>query len=317
MLVQLRIGDTDERLAMIEIQRILCPVDFSKFSRRALDYAVTLARWYKAKLTVLHVYEVVPLAPVAPEMIPGFALGPEYRDSLMRELERFAEPSGADAVPLEVVLAEGHAGHEIVTRAGADGSGLIVLGTHGRTGVERFFLGSVTERVLHRARCPVLAVPPHAAAVPPAPVFKRILCGLDFSTCSLQGLEYALSLAQEAGASLTLAHVFETDASMPEDWRTSLKPDAVREALVALETERRARLAQAVPQNLERSCSVDTVMACGPAARELLRLAETRVADLIVLGVQGRNAADLLLFGSTSNKVVRRAACPVLVVNKC
>ena len=87
---------------MIEIQRILCPVDFSEYSRRALAYAVTLARWHKAKLTLFHVYQVVPLAPVAPESIPSLALGPEYRQSLSRELERFAESAAVDAVPFEV-----------------------------------------------------------------------------------------------------------------------------------------------------------------------------------------------------------------------
>jgi nucleotide-binding universal stress UspA family protein len=300
---------------MIEIQRILCPVDFSDYSRRALDYAVTLARWYDAKLTLFHVYQVVPVGPVAPESIPGLALGPEYRQSLLRELEGFAKPAGADTVLLEFALAEGPAGSEIVERAKADDSGLIVLGTHGRSGLERFMLGSVTERVLHRAPCPVLTVPPHGATAPPSPVFKRILCGLDFSACGSHALEYALSLAQEADACLTLAHVFEADASMPDDWRTSLKPEPVREALVALEAARRARLAAAVPADLESSCRVETVMGCGPAPRELLRLAEARAADLIVLGVRGRNAADLLLFGSTANKVVRQARCPVLVVN--
>jgi nucleotide-binding universal stress UspA family protein len=300
---------------MIEIQRILCPVDFSDHSRRALDYAVTLARWYSAKLTLFHVYQVVPLAPMVPELLPGLALGPEYRHSLLRELERFAKPATDEAVPLEVVVAEGPAGTEIVERAKADDCGLIVLGTHGRSGLERFMLGSVTERVLHRAPCPVLTVPPHGATAPPSPVFKRILCGLDFSACALHALEYALSLAEEADACLTLAHVFEADASMPEDWRTSFKPEPVREALVALEAARRARLAEAVPANRGGSCRIETVMGCGPAPRELLRLAEARAADLIVLGVRGRNAADLLFFGSTTNKVVRQAVCPVLVVN--
>lgn len=300
---------------MIEIRRILCPVDFSDFSRRALDYAVTLARWHKATVTLLHVYQVVPLAPVAPESIPSLARGSEFRHGLSRELERFAESAAADVVPLEFALAEGSAGNEIVERAKADGSGLIVLGTHGRSGLERLMLGSVTERVLHRAPCPVLTVPPHGATAPPSPVFKRILCGLDFSACALHALEYALSLAAEADACLTLAHVFEADASMPEDWRTTLKPEPVREALVALEAARRERLAQAVPANPGGSCRIETVMGCGPAPRELLRLAAARAVDLIVLGVRGRNTADLLFFGSTTNKVVRQAVCPVLVVN--
>ena len=300
---------------MIEISRILCPVDFSDHSRRAVDYAVALARWYTARLAVLHVYDVVPLSSLAPEMLPNASVGPEYREGLLRELERFVEPAGADAVPLEFAVAEGSASAEIVKRARETGSGLIVLGTHGRSGLERLLLGSVTERVLHRAACPVLAVPPRATHAPHAPVFKRILCGIDFSACSLHALEYALSLAKESDACLTLAHVFEMDASTPADWRTSFQPAAVREALVALEAERCTRLRRAIPTNVSGSCTIDTAMACGPSARELLRLAHERAADVIVLGVRGRNAADLLFFGSTANRVLRKADCPVLVVN--
>ena len=300
---------------MIEIPRILCPVDFSDHSQRAVDYAVALARWYTARLTLLHVCDVVPLAPIVPEMIPGMTIGPEYRQRVLGDLERFVEPAAADAVPLNYAVAEGHTGQEIVRYAKENSAGLIVMGTHGRAGLERWLLGSVAERVLHRAPCPVLTVPPKAPHAHAAPIFKRILCGIDFSDCSLHALEYALSIAQEADAGLTLVHVFETDASMPADWRTSLQPAAVREALVAMEAERRSRLAHAVPSNIARSCAVETVMACGPSARELLRLAGERAADVIVLGVRGRNATDLLLFGSTTNKVVRQATCPVLVVN--
>ena len=300
---------------MIEIPRILCPVDFSEASQHAIDYAVALARWYTARLTVLHVHNVMPVASIAAEQVPGFTLGPELRAGLLRDLERFVEPTGADAVPVDFVVAEGPAAHTIVDHAKAEGFGLIVLGTHGRSGFERFLLGSVAERVLHRASCPVLAVPAKAPQPRSAPLFKRILCGIDFSDCSLRALEYALSLAQETDAVLTLAHVFETDASMPPDWRTSFQPAAVREALVALERERCLRLAHVAPANATGSCTIETVMACGPSARELLRLANERDADVIVLGVRGRNAADLLLFGSTANRVVRRAVCPVLVVN--
>ena len=300
---------------MVEIQRVLCPIDFSDVSRRALAHAVTLARWYKAKLTLLHVYHVAALAPMAPEIAPTLLLGPELRDSLLKELQRFAESSGAGAVPLDFALREGSPGVEIVKRAEDDASDLIVLGTHGRSGIERFVLGSVAESVLHRAKRPVLTVPPHAKNGAPAPVFKRILCGMDFSPCSVHALEYALSLAQEAGACLTLAHVFEMDASTPDTWRTTFQPESVREALIAMEAERRARLARAIPANMGPGCQVETAMACGPAARELLRLADAGNADLIVLGVQGRNAADLLFFGSTTNKVVRQATCPVLAVH--
>jgi nucleotide-binding universal stress UspA family protein len=300
---------------MIDIHRILCPVDFSEPSRRALAHAVTLARWYRARLTVLHAYHVLPLTPVSPEMSPALALPEDVRQHLRGELERFVEPAGADAVPVEFAVVEGGAAREILRRAQDDPTDLIVIGTHGRTGLERFMLGSVTEKILHRASSAVLTVPCRGATTPPVPVFRRILCALDFSACSMHALEYALSLAQEANACLTIAHVFEAEVTMSSEWRMTLTPEAVRSALVSLEAEGKARLANAVPVNLGNSCTVDTVMTSGEPAQELLKLADARHADLIVLGVRGRNAADLMFFGSTTNKIIRRASCPVLAVH--
>lgn len=300
---------------MIDIHRILCPVDFSEPSRRALAHAVTLARWYRARLTVLHAYHVMPLAPMAPEMSPALALPAEVREQLRGELERFAEPAGADAVPVEFAVVEGSAAREILRRAQDDPTDLIVIGTHGRSGFERFMLGSVTEKILHRASCAVLTIPCRTASTPPVPVFERVLCALDFSACSMHALDHAISLAQEANACLTIAHVFEADVPMSSDWRTTLTPERVRQALVALEEEGQAQLARAVPRNLGSSCTVDTVMTSGQPAKELLKLADERNADLIVLGVRGRNAADLMFFGSTTNTIIRRAACPVLAVH--
>jgi nucleotide-binding universal stress UspA family protein len=299
---------------MIEIQRVLCPIDFSEFSRRALDHAITLARWYRARLTLLHVYHLAPLAPMAPEVTPALMLTPEYRESLLRELGRFAEPAGADAVALELALAEGDAGTEILTRAADEGSDLIVLGSRGRTGIERFVLGSVTEKVLRKAACPVLTIPVHDTDLPPAAQFKQILCAVDFSPCSTRAIEYALSLAQEADGCLTLLHVFEAEAAMAADWRETLTPEPVRQALVNLEAERRECLARAVPVNLQRSCSVESIMVGGKPSREILRLADERNAGLIVLGVQGRSAADRLVFGSTTQEVLRQASRPVLTI---
>src|SRR5947209_6192144 len=186
---------------MVELRHVLCPIDFSEPSRRALEYAAALARWYGARLTMLHVVPATlpPLSSLAVTTSQG--LEPHVRErlrvDLLEELKRFSPPEGK-AVTAEAVVREGDTAAEISreTRAGAD---LAVLGTHGRSGVERGLLGSVTEKVLRKAACPVLTVPAHvegAARQPPA--FERILCAVDFSDASLRALEYALSFAQEA-----------------------------------------------------------------------------------------------------------------------
>ena len=182
---------------MIEIKRILCPVDFSEFSQRAVEHAVAIAGWYDATVTLLHVRALVPIAPAVPEMLPPMTLTPDDREELRAALSRFV-PDGT-AVPFERDVVEGHAASEIVAHANAMRSDLVVLGTRGRTGFERLLLGSVTERVLRKAPCPVLSVPgPADGATPVAPVFKRILCAVDFSDCSMRARDLAGAVNRRA-----------------------------------------------------------------------------------------------------------------------
>lgn len=300
---------------MIEIRQILCPIDFSDFSRRALHHAVTLARWYDSTVTLLHVYSVAPVAPVVPEMIPALVLTGEAREDILRAMTRFADAESAGTVPLQFEIAEGSPTSQILASAGARNADLLVVGTHGRSGFERFVLGSVTEKLLRKATCPVLTVPAHSGdAVPVPPLFKRIVCAIDFSDCSMRALEYATSLAQEADARLTVVHVFDLEGALRPEWRETLTSPSLRRALAAFENDRLERLARAVPATVDDYCTVETVMPRGTPYREILRLADERQAELIVMGIHGRNAADLMFFGSTTNHVVREAACPVLTI---
>jgi len=186
---------------MIEIRRILCPIDFSEFSRHALDHAVAIARRYDATVTVLNVCALVPATAYAPgtPILPVSVPTPDDLDALLASMKRFVETEVGLAVPMRFEIGEGNAASEILDRATAIPSDLIVMGTHGRSGFERLVLGSVTEKVIHKAACPVLTVPrPMADAVPvPDRLFTRILCAVDFSDTSLRALVYELSLAQE------------------------------------------------------------------------------------------------------------------------
>jgi len=149
-----------------------------------------------------------------------------------------------------------------------------------------------------------------------APVFKRILCAVDFSDCSMRALDFALSLAQETDARLTVLHVFDLEGAMSEHWRDRLTPPSLRKELETLEGERRERLARALPEGVGTYCDIETVMTGGTPYREILRLADDKQSELIVMGVHGRHAADIWFFGSTTNNVVRQAPCPVLTIRE-
>ena len=298
---------------MITIRTILCPFDGSSFSRRALEHAVALARWYKAAITLLSVH------PGGPETIgiegsaPGGPLAADERKRIVAWLADMAAPARAEGVSIEARVVEGRPAAEIVRVAKELSSELIVMGTHGRSGFDRLVLGSVTEKVLRRAPCPVLTVtertaPVHRAGRPP---FESIVCPIDFSPSSLRAIEYSLSLAQEAYGRLTIVHALEP---YPADEETMLARFDLGRYRHAEEEHARERLRDVLPEDARRWCKPENEVSRGKAYRVILDAAERRAADLIVIGIHGRNALDLALFGSTTHHVVRAARCPVLAI---
>jgi nucleotide-binding universal stress UspA family protein len=293
---------------MIEIPRILCAIDFSDSSRHALAHAAALARWYEAQLTVLHVSEVFPVPAVLPGN-PSPVIGPYVsRDAIVSALEQFTAPLKDSGVPFVMDIEEGTAAHTIVEAATEREAGLLVMGSHGRGGFEHFMLGSVTEKVLRKAPCPLLVVPPASESPAPTVHFERILCPVDFGPSAMRALQYALSLAQEADATLTLLHIVE-----PIPGETAGTP-AVVEYLRQREEKVREDLRAAIPAEARDWCHPVEVIGSGKAYKEILRVAHETATNLIVMGVAGRGVLDRMFFGSTTNHVVRRAECPVLTL---
>src|ERR1051326_311437 len=287
----------------MSIRTILWPTDFSDDSRHALEHAVAIARWYSARIIALHALS--PSNVDVPVLAGGDhvsaadtcrgSLGADLK-SAATGLETFREVVESSAVPA------------IVTYAAQNDVDLIVIGTHGAGGFEHLILGSVTEKVLRKAPCPVLTVPPRARATSSLP-FKQIVCPTDFSRSSFAAMKMAFEFAQEGAAHLTLAHILEdpdeNELFVPRAYDIHHHREArvkqVREHLEAL-----------VPQSVRDWTTTSYVVGTGKAYQEILRIADEERADLIVMGLQGRTPFDLMLFGSTTNQVVRRATCPVL-----
>ena len=291
---------------VVKIARILCPIDLSEFSRQALDYTVTLGRWYDAAVTILHVAGEENAA-LAGSLVP--ARSPAL---VSDEVHAFCAPWTSRSANVEIVLSRGNPVKEIVSLADSLQVDLLVMGSHGRSGFERLWLGSVTEKVLRKVSCPVLTVPPHAR--PPATeiVFKTIVCPVDFSDASLRALEYALSLAEESLARLILLHVVEALAET--GFKDGSAAFAVPEYHRLVTADASARLAALVPETVRAWCQVEEHIVTGKPHREILRFATESGAELIAMGVHGRGAIDLTLFGSTTHQVVRAAKCPVLTL---
>jgi nucleotide-binding universal stress UspA family protein len=296
---------------MIRIGRILCPVDFSEFSRRALERGALLARWYEAVLVVLHAAPLVPLNfPVAPGVSRAI-LAPFDVEVLTHELRAFTAEAAARWPRLQLIVRPGAAAGVILDLARGLRADLLVLGTHGRSGFRRLVLGSVAEKVVDRAPCPVLTVPGAAEDRPDTPLFRRVLCGVDFSEASRRAVEYAISLAEEANGCLTLLHSIH----WAEDDRHPTHPTfGVKLYRQSLLNDARARLTELLPEDAKAWCQVDARAVGGEPAPELLRVAASERTDLIVLGADRPRLIDRMVFGSMAPLVTRQAPCPVLTV---
>lgn len=291
---------------MPHIERILCPVDFSEFSERAYDYAQSLAWHYKATLFLQHVIDsLVPY-------YPYFAFPNAYHETCRnlragagRQLQEFAETHSQHLVRPQCRVDDGAPADLILSFAEARAMNLIVMGTHGIRGMDRLILGSVTDKVLRRSCCPVLAVrkPAHNIVAPgkdPDDIsLHRLVYCTDFSDCSEHALDHAVSLAEEYKAELTLLHVLEGMADSADI------QDEIAKITASME--------ERIP--LEMSCDTKPIVRIGIPYQQIIELALESRTDLIVMGVRGRNAVDLTVFGSTTERVVQLGPCPVLVVH--
>jgi nucleotide-binding universal stress UspA family protein len=306
--------------AMVQFHNVLCAIDFSEISARALTHAAALARWYEAHLEVLH---VVPA--LADDANPPARFGPDdgawpSRERLLVAIERAMEAADATTPDSRPLVEEGRADEIIACRARALPADLVVMGTHGRSGFNRALLGSVTEKVLRQVSCPVLTVPPAAPTRAGGPVrFKNILCAVDYSPSASKALQYALDLARQAGGAVTVLHALEyTDA---DDLLDPSKFDPCREEIAESRRRRQAVLDRARTQlhaqlALEPTtwCDIQEVVAVDRAYKAILGLAADADTDLIVMGAQGAGGLELLLYGSNTQHVLRAATCPVLTV---
>ena len=301
---------------VVTFERILCPVDLSELSLRPLAYAGTLARWYDARLTALHVVPTFDPIEVRDGALfdPVHVVQPIPREAVLEALRGVVETAGLAAGRVTLAAEAGNTATAIVEQAVATRADLLVMGTHGRSGFDRFLLGSVAEKVIRKAPCPVLTVPPHASRPATGSVdeaIDTILCPIDFSPSAAQAVGFALDLARQAGASVTFLHAIEWLAE--EEPRVEGRFDV---------PEFRQHLASGAGEHMKAVIAQETrpgdrtahVVVSGRAYREILRIASETPADLIVMGAQGRGGAGLTLFGSTTQQVVRQATCPVLTV---
>jgi nucleotide-binding universal stress UspA family protein len=299
----------------VRLKSVLIASDFSSTSNKPLHHALAIAHYYGAKLYVVHV--------VSPPgyLIAGAETIQAETDRASREaqrLERELSDKGLlNALDHEFIVRQGRVGEELQTIISQKGIDLVVLGTHGRHGIEKLFLGSVAEQVFRHTNCLVLTVGPlsyqecRVGLSCPTPNF---LFATDFGDASLQALPYAISLANQSRAKLIFLHVISA-ASSPDGsgWYTAADAVLMREnARMAVMRQ----LEQLVPRDEEAPLETEFMVQFGFPSEKILQVALERGVDLIVMGLHASTHIGTVshLPWATAYEVVCGAGCPVLTV---
>ena len=287
---------------MITIKNILCPVDFFPASNAAVNYAAGLAANYDAVIHLLHVVTPVPVS-VYEYAIDSTAILKSVEEASVDEMKNLAARVKGMGVTAETELVVGDVYDEIKRSIDVLKPDLIVMGTHGRRGVERWFMGSTTEKLLRHSPVPLVTISAMSERAFNMPRFRRILVTTDFSDGTPDALAYAFSVAQENESQVTLMHVLhDISADLSGKYRDSLISGL------------RRQLDDMVPAEARNWCDIVTRVETGVPYRIILRTIEDERPDLLVMNIHGKGMLDRALLGSTAERVVRAASCPVMMI---
>ena len=285
------------KVCRVAIDRILLATDFSPESENALSYAANLAQRFASTVSLTHVLTAEDFTSEGTEWQ---SFSDAARRSAEKKMARLSSSYHLDSITHDAVIRSGNPCDTITQMISEQKIDLVVMGTHGDAAIKKLFLGSTAENVIRHSHCPVLTVGPHVE-VASLSRFNHILYATDFSAGSMRALNYALLLAEEDRSDLTLLHVIESlpaDADELHEWRR----------------QDRERLLKRMPPDADLAYRPEVEIETGTPAVEILRLADSRKVDLIVMGSHAGGAMATHMPWTTLHDVLRNARCPVLTV---
>jgi len=289
-------------VGMVRIERILCPVDFYPASEHAVNYAVKLAKNYASRLILLHV--VGPILPDAYEIPVDLKnVVKMLTEESTRRLEQLTKKARKTNVPVDYVVRTGDIHEEIENMVKSAKIDFVVMGAHGRRGLERWVLGSVAEQLLRSSKVPLLTITKTRKPERTPPVIRRILVTTNLSEGTAEAMAYAFSLAQECQAQISILHVI---GDIGADTSGIYREILIRQL--------RDQLEKLIPDEARLWCDVKTRVETGLPFKAILRVLEKDNIDLLVMNVRGKRRLDHSLLESTAERVVRAAPCPVLMI---
>ena len=282
----------------ITIGNILFATDFSPCSNAALPYALAIAHQYGARIFGAHVLSSEDYLYVSPEIWPSHL---QQEERIQEDvLGRIA--AQLHGVPHQALTGVGNVWTVLNRLVSHHDIDLIVAGSHGRTGARKFLMGSVAEKIFRQSPCPVLTVGPKVVGVEKRVAeLNHILLATDFGESSPAAASYAVSLAHEHQARLSLLHVLQTPGAATSDPASD---------------SRMCRLQELVPPEIDLLSPPDYFIQSGLPVERILQFSSTRGVDLIVMGLHPHEAVSAVthMAHTTAQHIVACAACPVLTV---
>jgi nucleotide-binding universal stress UspA family protein len=303
---------------VISVKNVLFATDFSATSEAALPYATAICRRFSSTLHTAHVISEASLL-LMTGGVDYVSMGTIYEDAHTEAKEKIEQLAlRFEDIPNRIYVRHGQVWKNLAGIIEENEIDLIVVGTHGRTGLGKFLLGSVAEDILRHAPCPVLTVGPKVAGRAKLPELERkgrdlvplelevrqVVYATNFTRESLEVAPLAVRLAAEFQARLTLVNVIEDYTQLGS------RPGPIEDGI--------QRLKDLVPAESDLPFTPETVMEFGAAPASILKVAAARDADLLVLGARSSEAlpGSTHLPWSTVHQVIAHAECPVLTVRK-
>ncbi len=293
----------------MKLQKILVPIDFSDYSDSAFQYALGFAKTVQAQLTLIHVEVLIP------SLQPEALLGTSKMEKTIRKVlddiqeqlkERIAIARKAGVNADYAIIQGKSAATSLLEHLQQNPYDLVIMGTHGRTGIKHFILGSIAEKLVRLSPTPVLTLHKTTRQFQ----LHHILIPVDFSESSLKAVDYGAEIASRFQSEITLLHVIESlpyPAFYPEGFTPTFDYDP--------------QLRQRINENLDpilrnSELPVHRVIRLGTPSSEIVHYAVKKDIDLILMSTRGLTGLEHILIGSTTERVVRMSEVPVLTIER-
>ena len=323
----------------LQPKKIMCAVDFSDFTSEILVYSVALCKEFNAKLLLVHIVDDITTS--FSNSGVGVVIDKEaLQEQHISEAQELIEDLAKEVkIEHEIIVSKGNPADEIRKIALHEKIDFVITATYGKSGIERMMIGSVTEKLLKTLHCPLLVIRSQIHGFTPQNDYeiklKKILVGCDFSPDSKLAFDYGLSLAQEFQSELYLTHVIKPTEYIklkPSDYINVIPGDYLiwgtsdyfeiqkkvtkenRERINALRSRLEKQLLFMVPEECKIWCTPHPILLKGEPYRELIKYAKEQEVDMIVLGIRGHTLWEKLMVGSTTDRILRDAPCPILAV---